>query len=98
MAIKKAFGEHACRIGVSSTKSMTGHLLGAAGGVEVGITALCLRHQVMTPTTNYEFPDPECELDYVPNAARPAELTYGLTNSFGFGGTNGTLLLRRFDG
>ncbi len=98
LAIKKAFGEHARRIGVSSTKSMTGHLLGAAGGVEAGITALCLRHQVMTPTINYEFPDPECDLDYVPNAARPAELAYGLTNSFGFGGTNGTLLLRRFDG
>ncbi|HEX2695050.1 MAG TPA: beta-ketoacyl-ACP synthase II [Acidobacteriota bacterium] len=98
MAIKTAFGEHARRIGVSSTKSMTGHLLGAAGGVEAGITALCLRHQVMTPTINYEFPDPECDLDYVPNAARPAELECGLTNSFGFGGTNGTLLLRRFDG
>lgn len=98
MAIKKAFGEHARHIGVSSTKSMTGHLLGAAGGVEAGITALCLRHQVMTPTINYEFPDPECDLDYVANAARPAELVYGLTNSFGFGGTNGTLLLRRYDG
>jgi len=98
LAIKKAFGEHARRIGVSSTKSMTGHLLGAAGGVEVGITALCLLHQIMTPTTNYEFPDPECDLDYVPNTARTAELEYGLTNSFGFGGTNGTLLLRRFAG
>ncbi len=98
MAIKKAFGEHARRIGISSTKSMTGHLLGAAGGVEAAITALCLKHQIMTPTINYEFPDPECDLDYVPNAARPAALTYGLTNSFGFGGTNGTLLLRRFDG
>jgi 3-oxoacyl-[acyl-carrier-protein] synthase II len=98
IAIKKAFGEHARHIGVSSTKSMTGHLLGAAGGVEAGITALCLRHQVMTPTINYEFPDPECDLDYVANAARPAELVYGLTNSFGFGGTNGTLLLRRYDG
>ncbi len=98
MAIKKAFGAHACRIGVSSTKSMTGHLLGAAGGVEAAITALCLRHQVMTPTINYEFPDPECDLDYVPNTARSAELAYGLTNSFGFGGTNGTLLFRRFDG
>jgi 3-oxoacyl-[acyl-carrier-protein] synthase II len=98
MAIHKAFGDHAGRIGVSSTKSMTGHLLGAAGGVEVGITALCLANQIMTPTLNYEFPDPECDLDYVPNAARPAELVYGLTNSFGFGGTNGTLLLRRFEG
>ncbi len=77
---------------------MTGHLLGAAGGVEVGITALCLKEQVMTPTINYEFPDPECDLDYVPNAARPAELSCGLTNSFGFGGTNASLLLRRFEG
>jgi 3-oxoacyl-[acyl-carrier-protein] synthase II len=98
LAIKNAFGEHARRIGVSSTKSMTGHLLGAAGGVEVGITALCLKEGVMTPTINYEFPDPECDLDYVPNAARPAELVFGLTNSFGFGGTNASLLLRRFDG
>ncbi len=98
LAIKSVFGEHAKHIGVSSTKSMTGHLLGAAGGVEVGITALCLKERVMTPTINYEFPDPECDLDYVPNAARPAELVYGLTNSFGFGGTNASLLLRRFDG
>ena len=98
LAIKSVFGEHARHIGVSSTKSMTGHLLGAAGGVEVGITALCLKERVMTPTINYEFPDPECDLDYVPNAARPAELVYGLTNSFGFGGTNASLLLRRFDG
>ena len=98
IAIKTVFGEHARRIGVSSTKSMTGHLLGAAGGVEVGITALCLKERVMTPTINYEFPDPECDLDYVPNAARPTELSYGLTNSFGFGGTNASLLLRRFEG
>lgn len=98
LAIKKAFGDHARRIGVSSTKSMTGHLLGAAGGVEAGITALCLRHGVMTPTINHEVPDPECDLDYVPNAARPAALAYGLSNSFGFGGTNASLLLRRFEG
>jgi len=98
IAIKAVFGPHARRIGVSSTKSMTGHMLGAAGGVEAAITALCLKHQVMTPTINYEFPDPDCDLDYVPNAARPAELLYGLSNSFGFGGTNGCLLLRRFDG
>jgi len=98
IAIKAVFGPHARRIGVSSTKSMTGHMLGAAGGVETAITALCLKHQVMTPTINYEFPDPDCDLDYVPNAARPAELLYGLSNSFGFGGTNGCLLLRRFDG
>ena len=97
LAIKTVFGEHARRIGVSSTKSMTGHLLGAAGGVEVGITALCLKERIMTPTINYEFPDPECDLDYVPNTARPADLSCGLTNSFGFGGTNASLLLRRFD-
>ena len=98
LAIKKAFGEHALKIGVSSTKSMMGHLLGAAGGVEAGITALCLKHQIMTPTINYEFPDPDCDLDYVPNAARPAEIVCALSNSFGFGGTNGALLFRRFDG
>jgi 3-oxoacyl-[acyl-carrier-protein] synthase II len=98
MAIKKVFGEHAMKIGVSSTKSMMGHLLGAAGGVEAGITALCLKHQIMTPTINYEFPDPDCDLDYVPNAARPAEIVCALSNSFGFGGTNGALLFRRFDG
>jgi 3-oxoacyl-[acyl-carrier-protein] synthase II len=98
LAIKKAFGEHALKIGVSSTKSMMGHLLGAAGGVEAGITALCLKHQIMTPTINYEFPDPDCDLDYVPNAARPAEIVCALSNSFGFGGTNAALLFRRFDG
>jgi len=98
LAIKKVFGEHALKIGVSSTKSMMGHLLGAAGGVEAGITALCLKHQIMTPTINYEFPDPDCDLDYVPNAARPAEIICALSNSFGFGGTNGALLFRRFDG
>jgi len=98
LAIKQVFGDHARRIGISSTKSMTGHMLGAAGGVEAGITALCLKHQIMTPTINYAFPDPECDLDYVPNAARPAEIVCALTNSFGFGGTNGSLLFRRFDG
>jgi len=97
-AMKTVFGEHARRLGISSTKSMTGHLLGAAGGVETAITALCLRHQTMTPTINQEVPDPACDLDYVPNAARPAEIVYALSNSFGFGGTNGSLLLRRFDG
>jgi 3-oxoacyl-[acyl-carrier-protein] synthase II len=76
---------------------MTGHLLGAAGGIEAGITALCLFHQVMTPTINYEFPDPDCDLDYVPNAPRKAEIVYGLSNSFGFGGTNGSLLFKRFE-
>ncbi len=97
LAIKRLFGEHAYKIGISSTKSMTGHLLGAAGGVEVGITAMCLKNQIMTPTTNYEFPDPECDLDYVPNKARQAKIRYALSNSFGFGGTNGALLLGRFE-
>lgn len=96
-AIRRLFGEHAEKIGINSTKSMTGHLLGATGGVETGITALCLKNQVMTPTTNYEFPDPECDLDYVPNKARRAEILYALNNSFGFGGTNGSLLLGRFE-
>ena len=95
-AIKRVFGEHAYKIGVNSTKSMIGHLLGAAGGVEAGYTALCLKNQVMPPTINYEHPDPECDLDYVPNKARPAEVHYALSNSFGFGGTNGSLLLKRF--
>ncbi len=97
LAIKRVFGNHARRIGVSSTKSMTGHLLGAAGGVEAAISALCLKHQVLTPTINYEHPDPECDLDYVPNAARPAEIIYALSNSFGFGGTNGSLVLKRYE-
>jgi 3-oxoacyl-[acyl-carrier-protein] synthase II len=97
LAIKKVFGEHASRIAVNSTKSMTGHLLGAAGGLEAGITALCLFHQVMTPTINYEFPDPDCDLDYVPNVSRKAEIVHGLSNSFGFGGTNGALLFKRFE-
>ena len=97
LAIKKVFGEQAKRIAVSSTKSMTGHLLGAAGGVEAGFTALCLANQMMTPTINYENPDPECDLDYVPNTARPAEIHYALSNSFGFGGTNGCLVFKRFE-
>ena len=96
-AVKTVFGPHAYKLSLNSTKSMTGHLLGASGGIETGITALCLKHQIMTPTINYEFPDPECDLDYVPNTARPAEIIYAMSNSFGFGGTNGTLLLRRFE-
>jgi 3-oxoacyl-[acyl-carrier-protein] synthase II len=96
LAIKQVFGEHAGRLGVSSSKSMTGHLLGAAGALETGITALCLANQVMTPTINYEHPDPDCDLDYVPNAARPAEIRYAVSNSFGFGGTNGCLILKRY--
>jgi 3-oxoacyl-[acyl-carrier-protein] synthase II len=97
MAIKSVFGDQAQRLAVSSTKSMTGHLLGAAGGVEAGITALAIFHQVMPPTINYEFPDPECDLDYVPNAARNARIIHALNNSFGFGGTNGSLVLKKLE-
>ncbi len=81
---------------ISSTKSMTGHLLGAAGGVEAAIAVLALRHQVIPPTINYETPDPECDLDYVPNQKREAKIDYVLSNSFGFGGTNAALLFKRF--
>ncbi len=96
LAVKRLFGEYADRIGVSSTKSMTGHLLGAAGGVEAGATVLCLRDQVMPPTINFEFPDPECDLDCVPNESRHSEIHFALSNSFGFGGTNGTLVFKRY--
>ncbi|MCX6574074.1 MAG: beta-ketoacyl synthase N-terminal-like domain-containing protein, partial [Candidatus Aminicenantes bacterium] len=96
-AIKTVFGDYARRLAVNSTKSMTGHLLGAAGGLEAGITALAIYHQIMPPTINYEFPDPDCDLDYVPNVARKAEIVHGLSNSFGFGGTNASLILKRFD-
>ena len=96
LAIKRLFGEHARKVLISSTKSMTGHLLGAAGGVEAGISALVVRHQVVPPTINYETPDPECDLDYVPNQKRAATIEYALSNSFGFGGTNGALLFKRF--
>ena len=95
-AIKNVFGDHAARLPVSSTKSMTGHLLGAAGGVEAGLCALALRDQVIPPTINYETPDPDCDLDYVPNEARDAKLEYVLSNSFGFGGTNAALLFKRY--
>jgi 3-oxoacyl-[acyl-carrier-protein] synthase II len=98
IAVKAVFGEHAKKLAISSTKSMTGHLLGAAGGAETAITALAIYHQIMPPTINYEFPDPDCDLDYVPNQARPAEIIYALTNSFGFGGTNASLLLKKFEG
>ena len=97
MAIKTAFGDLAKKVAVSSTKSMTGHLLGGAGGLEAGITVLALVHQCLPPTINQEKPDPECDLDYVPNRARKAaNLDYALTNSFGFGGTNGSLLFKRW--
>ena len=96
LAIKKVFGEHAAKLPISSTKSMTGHLLGGAGGLEAGITALALRDQVIPPTINYENPDPDCDLDYVPNRARKAEMEYALSNSFGFGGTNAALVFKRF--
>jgi len=96
-AIKSVFGEHARRLAISSTKSMIGHLLGAAGAVEAGITVLSLRDQKMHPTVNQEFPDPDCDLDYVPNQARPMAIRYALSNSFGFGGTNACVLFRRFE-
>jgi 3-oxoacyl-[acyl-carrier-protein] synthase II len=98
LAIRTLFGEHAGRLGVSSTKSMTGHTLGAAGGIEAGITALAVYHQTMPPTINQDTPDPDCTLDYVPWKSRTAPITYAMSNSFGFGGTNAALLLRRFDG
>ncbi len=98
IAIKRVFGDHARKLPISSTKSMTGHLLGAAGGLEAGITALALRDQVLPPTINYETPDPECDLDIIPNEARRVKLEYALSNSFGFGGTNGALIFKRFDG
>jgi 3-oxoacyl-[acyl-carrier-protein] synthase II len=98
LAIKKAFGEHAQKLAVSSTKSMHGHLLGAAGGLEAGISALALHHQTLPPTINLDHPDEGCDLDYVPHQSRKAEVTYALSNSFGFGGTNAALLFRRYEG
>ncbi len=95
VALKRAFGEHAHKLAVSSTKSMTGHLLGGAGGLEAGITVLALRDQIAPPTINYDTPDPECDLDYVPNHARPMAIEYALSNSFGFGGTNGCLIFKK---
>jgi 3-oxoacyl-[acyl-carrier-protein] synthase II len=97
LAIKRVFGEHASKLAISSTKSMTGHLLGAAGGLEAGITALAVKHQIAPPTINYDVPDPECDLDYVPNVQRAMPIEYALSNSFGFGGTNGALLFKRFE-
>lgn len=97
LAIKKCFGDHAYKLAVSSTKSMHGHLLGAAGGLEAGIVALTLKHQLIPPTVNLDNPDEGCDLDYVPKVARKADVTYALSNSFGFGGTNAALLFRRYD-
>jgi len=98
IAIKRCFGEHAMKVPVSSTKSMTGHLLGAAGGLEAGITVLAVHNQLAPPTINLDQPDPECDLDYVPNRARPMAIQYALTNSFGFGGTNAALLFKKYEG
>ena len=96
LAIKKVFGEHASKLAVSSTKSMTGHALGAAGGIEAVISVLALKEGVLPPTINYETPDPECDLDYIPNAARNATVDHVLSNSFGFGGTNACLIFKRY--
>jgi 3-oxoacyl-[acyl-carrier-protein] synthase II len=96
LAIKRVFAKHAEKLAVSSTKSMTGHLLGAAGGVEAVATLLAIYHGLMPPTINYEHPDPDCDLDYVPNIARKQEIDVALSNGFGFGGTNATLAFRRF--
>lgn len=95
VAVKRCFGDHAYKLAVSSTKSMTGHLLGAAGGIEAIFTALAIHHQVAPPTTNLVNPDPQCDLDYVPNSARDMKINVALSNSFGFGGTNGTLVFRK---
>jgi len=97
-ALKRVFGERAKRVPISSTKSMTGHLLGGAGGLEAGISVLALRNQTLPPTINLENPDPECDLDYVPNHARKTSVEYALSNSFGFGGTNAALIFRRWSG
>jgi 3-oxoacyl-[acyl-carrier-protein] synthase II len=98
LAIKQTFGDHAYRLAVSSTKSMTGHMLGAAGGLEAGVSVLAIRDQMMPPTINLEHPDPDCDLDYVPATQRARSITYALSNSFGFGGTNAALVFRRYDG
>jgi 3-oxoacyl-[acyl-carrier-protein] synthase II len=95
-AVQKTFGPHAYDLAVSSTKSMTGHLLGAAGGVESVFTVLAIHNRKLPPTINYHTPDPECDLDYIPNEARDAVVEYALTNGFGFGGTNASLCFRRF--
>ena len=96
-ALKRVFCEHAYKLAISSTKSMTGHLLGGAGGLEAGITVLALRDQIAPPTVNLDVPDPACDLDYVPHTARPMKIEYALSNSFGFGGTNGCLIFKRYN-
>ena len=97
LALKRCFGEHAAQLIISSTKSMTGHMLGAAGGVEAGISALAVHHQIVPPTINLDESDPECDLDYVPHTKRAAPIQHALSNSFGFGGTNAALILRRYE-
>ena len=98
LAIKHCFGEHARTLAISSTKSMTGHLLGGAGGLEAGISALAVHHQVVPPTINLDNPDPDCDLDYVPHTSRKMAIQYALSNSFGFGGTNAALLFKKYEG
>jgi 3-oxoacyl-[acyl-carrier-protein] synthase II len=97
LAVKSVFGEYAYKVALSSTKSMTGHLLGAAGGVEAIFTVLAMRDSILPPTINYETPDPECDLDYVPNTARPKEIKAGMSNSLGFGGHNATIIFKRYE-
>jgi len=97
LAIKNCFGAHARTLAISSTKSMTGHLLGGAGGLEAGISALAVHEQIVPPTINLDNPDPECDLDYVPHTSRRMTIKYALSNSFGFGGTNAALLFKKFE-
>ena len=97
-AIRKVFGEHADTLAVSSTKSMIGHTLGAAGGIEAVFSVLAIKERKLPPTINYVNPDPECDLDYVPNEPREADISHALSNSFGFGGTNAALLFKRYEG
>ena len=96
-AMKAALGAHAYKVAISSTKSMIGHMLGAAGGIEAVLTALSIKNQIAPPTINLENQDPECDLDYVPNSARNMKINVAMSNSFGFGGTNGTLVFKRYD-
>ncbi|XOF34547.1 MAG: beta-ketoacyl-ACP synthase II [Candidatus Electrothrix sp. YB6] len=98
LAIKTVFGDHAYKLAISSTKSMTGHMLGGAGGIEAAFTALTLHHQCIPPTMNLETPDPNCDLDYVPNTTREMNIRAAMSNSFGFGGTNGVIIMKRFEG